>query len=166
MRYCYVKDGKILDGPILLPKTWNNISNFNLLDVQSLIAYGWLPHTFIETATDGQIIEGSTFEIFPDKVIETQISRDPTDEEIKERNDFKWRYIRVIRNYALKCSDWTQLPDAPLSTEQKAIWITYRQQLRDLMSTSTSPDGIVIPPDPNGKVYTRQMVPPNEFIGI
>ena len=88
MRYCYVKDDKILDGPILLPKTWNNISNFNLLDEQSLIAYGWLPHIFIETATEGQIIEGSTFEVFSDKVVETQISRDPTDEEIQQRIEF------------------------------------------------------------------------------
>jgi hypothetical protein len=163
MRYCYVQDGRILDGPILLPRTWNNIANFNALDQQSLIAYGWLPHTFIETATEGQIIEGSTFEIFPDKVIETQISRDPTQEELEERISFKWKLVRIVRNYALKMSDWTQVSDSPLSAEHKQVWATYRQQLRDITSTSSNPDEIVLPADPNGKVYNRQNTPPQEF---
>ena len=29
-------------------------------------------------------------------------------------------------------SDWTQLPDSPLTTEKKAEWATYRQALRDI----------------------------------
>ena len=29
-------------------------------------------------------------------------------------------------------SDWTQLGDAPLSTEEKAKWVEYRQKLRDI----------------------------------
>jgi hypothetical protein len=33
---------------------------------------------------------------------------------------------------ALIASDWTQLPDAPLSATQKTAWATYRQALRDL----------------------------------
>ena len=32
----------------------------------------------------------------------------------------------------LKESDWTQLPDSPLSAEKKAEWAAYRQALRDL----------------------------------
>lgn len=28
-------------------------------------------------------------------------------------------------------SDWTQLPDAPLTAEQKQAWAEYRQELRD-----------------------------------
>lgn len=43
--------------------------------------------------------------------------------------------IRVKRNKILAESDWTQLPDAPLSIEQKQVWKTYRQQLRDFPST-------------------------------
>ena len=33
-------------------------------------------------------------------------------------------------------SDWTQLPDAPLTTTKKAEWATYRQAIRDLGDTS------------------------------
>ena len=29
-------------------------------------------------------------------------------------------------------SDWTQLGDAPLTAEQKTLWQTYRQKLRDI----------------------------------
>lgn len=39
--------------------------------------------------------------------------------------------IRVERNQLLSVYDWTQLPDAPLSLEEKQAWAVYRQQLRD-----------------------------------
>lgn len=40
--------------------------------------------------------------------------------------------LRVERDILLKESDWTQLPDSPLSAEKKAEWAAYRQALRDL----------------------------------
>lgn len=40
--------------------------------------------------------------------------------------------VRRKRNSLLGASDWTQLPDAPLTDEQKQQWIEYRQALRDL----------------------------------
>lgn len=43
--------------------------------------------------------------------------------------------IRQVRNVKLIESDWTQIPDAPLSSEQKAAWATYRQALRDFPDT-------------------------------
>jgi hypothetical protein len=39
---------------------------------------------------------------------------------------------RSRRDGRLKNCDWTQVVDAPLTTEQKAAWSVYRQQLRDL----------------------------------
>jgi hypothetical protein len=39
---------------------------------------------------------------------------------------------RRHRNYYLQSSDWTQLPDVPLSDEQKREWAKYRQELRDM----------------------------------
>jgi hypothetical protein len=35
---------------------------------------------------------------------------------------------------ALQSSDWTQLPDAPLTEEQKTAWANYRQAVRDFKS--------------------------------
>lgn len=39
--------------------------------------------------------------------------------------------IRTKRNQLLSECDWTQLPDAPLTVEQKQAWSIYRQALRD-----------------------------------
>lgn len=36
------------------------------------------------------------------------------------------------RNAKLAASDWTQLPDVPLTEVQKQAWATYRQKLRDM----------------------------------
>ena len=43
-----------------------------------------------------------------------------------------WTKVSLIRNFLLMDSDWTQLGDAPISTEEKAKWVTYRQKLRDI----------------------------------
>jgi hypothetical protein len=37
-----------------------------------------------------------------------------------------------MRNNLLGSCDWTQLPDAQLSPQQKEKWVEYRQSLRDL----------------------------------
>jgi len=45
--------------------------------------------------------------------------------------------VRGKRNLLLQQSDWTQVPDSPLTDAKKAEWATYRQQLRDMMSSYT-----------------------------
>ena len=40
--------------------------------------------------------------------------------------------IRMARDSMLSLSDWTQMPDSPLSQEQRQAWAEYRQALRDL----------------------------------
>ena len=44
---------------------------------------------------------------------------------------------REIRDELLKASDWTQMPDSPLSDTKKTEWATYRQKLRDMMASIT-----------------------------
>jgi hypothetical protein len=41
------------------------------------------------------------------------------------------------RNRELTASDWTQVPDSPLSDEKKDAWRVYRQTLRDFPNTYT-----------------------------
>lgn len=43
--------------------------------------------------------------------------------------------IRGHRDKLLECSDWTQMPDVPLTPEKKAEWTAYRQALRDFPET-------------------------------
>ena len=45
--------------------------------------------------------------------------------------------VREKRDKLLNFSDWTQMPDSPLSESKKTEWATYRQQLRDMMSSYT-----------------------------
>ena len=46
--------------------------------------------------------------------------------------------LRSQRDGLLTESDWTQMPDSPLSDSKKAEWQTYRQALRDLPATNTA----------------------------
>lgn len=52
---------------------------------------------------------------------------------------------RAHRDALLLASDWTQLPDAGLSEEKKALWVAYRQTLRDVPQQSGFPREIVWP---------------------
>lgn len=48
--------------------------------------------------------------------------------------------LRMERDKLLAESDWTQMPDSPLTDSQKTSWATYRQALRDMTDTySTVP---------------------------
>jgi len=47
---------------------------------------------------------------------------------------FNLSEVKNQRNQLLSQSDWTQLPDSPLTDEQKTAWAVYRQELRDLPS--------------------------------
>jgi len=52
-----------------------------------------------------------------------------TEEKIKEKILAK---IRTKRNELLQGTDFTQIPDAPLTSEQREAYRVYRQALRDL----------------------------------
>ena len=45
--------------------------------------------------------------------------------------------FRDYRNMLLRQSDWTVMPDSPLSDSKKAEWKTYRQTLRDMTKTAS-----------------------------
>lgn len=55
--------------------------------------------------------------------------------------------LRSERNALLSYSDWTQIPDAPLSDNKRQEWVNYRQQLRDLPDTADI-NNIVYPQKP------------------
>lgn len=59
----------------------------------------------------------------------------------------KWEGIRTDRDLRLTASDWTQLPDSPLTAEQKAEAAAYRQALRDL-TEQADPDAMSWPDAP------------------
>lgn len=68
------------------------------------------------------------------------------------------RLIRQPRAQMLAWSDWTQIPDAPLTEEKRTAWAKYRQDLRDLTTVfadATSYDDIIWPKNPNDPENTE-----------
>lgn len=57
----------------------------------------------------------------------------------------KWNEIRSRRNGFLSQSDWTQLND---SKENKDAWAGYRQELRDIPQTFSTPESVIWPSRP------------------
>lgn len=60
----------------------------------------------------------------------------------------KMKMIKVHRGQLLTICDWTQLPDAPLTDNERLAWQQYRQALRDLPQTYPNPDDVVFPEQP------------------
>ena len=58
-----------------------------------------------------------------------------------------WAQVRAKRNGLLSRSDWTQMPDSPLTAAQKTAWAVYRQRLRDI-TTQADPAAVVWPVEP------------------
>lgn len=69
-----------------------------------------------------------------------------------EALDEMWLSVRTIRDGRLKQSDWTQVPDSPLTADQRSEWQMYRQKLRDITDDYahvTSGDQVVFPVSPS-----------------
>lgn len=57
-----------------------------------------------------------------------------------------WDQIRLQRDEFLKETDWTQLPDVPVATQDK--YKNYRQDLRDITENFNTPDDVIFPEKP------------------
>jgi len=55
---------------------------------------------------------------------------------------------RLERNTRISATDWTQLPDAPLTDAERAAWAAYRQALRDVPDQDGFPGAIAWPVEP------------------
>ena len=55
---------------------------------------------------------------------------------------------RSVIKYELSNSDWTQIPNNPLTPEYSAEWANYRQELRDFMATWTPSNEADLPDPP------------------
>jgi len=56
--------------------------------------------------------------------------------------------MRQQRDSLLALSDWTQMPDSPLSDSDRQAWATYRQALRDFPATWEPSDTANFPDPP------------------
>jgi hypothetical protein len=80
--------------------------------------------------------------IWNDETTRREEERQRIEAHIEASRDF-WQELRVIRDYKLLISDWTQLPTAPLTTTKVTEWEAYRQKLRILPDTIEDPKPLV-----------------------
>jgi len=60
-------------------------------------------------------------------------------------NDEYWSEIRENRNQLLLDTDWTDLPNSPLTDAQKTNYQRYRTELRDMPQSTSNPKDVVWP---------------------
>lgn len=77
---------------------------------------------------------------------EAELQQIAIDEQSFETNELP-QQVRQKRDSLLKQSDWTQLSDVALTSEKKAEWATYRQELRDITNSPDFPN-VVFPTEP------------------
>lgn len=80
------------------------------------------------------------------KFVNGELIKDPEFDAAKTAQ--AWSALRTQRNILLSQSDWTQLPNGPLSSDKVSAWASYRQALRDLPSGITNPTDLVSWPTP------------------
>jgi hypothetical protein len=59
-----------------------------------------------------------------------------------------WTSIRIVRDALLAQTDYTTQADYPMSGEQRAAVLAYRQNLRDITETFKTPAEVVWPVNP------------------
>ena len=73
---------------------------------------------------------------------------DMNDSERLVADEIQARKVRGDRDVRLRMSDWTQLPDSPLSEEQRQEYVVYRQLLREITAQPGFPWDIIWPSAP------------------
>jgi len=72
-------------------------------------------------------------------IVSKDLTLSPDTAKMTEMYRCEYQFIRTRRSELLYKSDWTQIPDGPISDEKKTEWSVYRQQLRDLVIEGTCP---------------------------
>lgn len=157
MKYAEINSLNIVTIHEQLPEVWHNISGLCNLPDDELADLTW-------SGNGGYafypVVEGS--QPVYDPKTQTLTYQDTADHESKvvdrtwfavsytqEQIDAEWDSLRVNRNTKLRNSDYTQLVDSPLTTQEKTDWASYRQTLRDLPQNTINPFDVTWPTPPS-----------------
>jgi len=146
MKYAELYNLEIVQIHNELPTAWKNLSYPNALSDSELsdmswsgnVGYAFYPYTEI-IPDSNQFYPLSNVVNVVDAEAKT-VTGTRTATPISDAD--AWLIVRTMRNSELTATDWTQLPDSPLTTEKKAEWAVYRQALRDI-TTQENPREIV-----------------------
>jgi hypothetical protein len=116
--------GYLFDQPQPLPENWGPIFGMSNI-VDRLGDLSWLGEAYADL---GWVVVGEA----PPPIAQS------TEAELA------WEKAKQ----RLRDSDWTMLPDVPMSKTQKALWIEYRRGLREIRSQTEFPTNIYWPVTP------------------
>jgi hypothetical protein len=131
------------------------IDGNSLIDIKQDLS--WIPsdihavqwfndHGWIEYVDNRNNLEITELGIYEQAIIDYNNEIKRIEDEIlaQEASRDYWVHLRFIRNDLLTQSDWTQLPDSPLSTEKQLEWIFYRNNLRNLPDNIEDPKPLAL----------------------
>ena len=152
IKYAKIENGEVIKYPYSiqdLKKDNPNVSFPSIIDEGIKFRYSMLSIQKVEVQSD---YTKNISEDIPELIdgVWTQIWNvvDATEEEVNQRLADKWQEVRDQRGGMLNSSDWTQLPDSPLTEEQKNAWRQYRQELRDI-TNQANPFEVIYPVQPS-----------------
>jgi hypothetical protein len=116
-----ISTGEALNQPQRLPENWGPI--FGLSGIQDQLGdLSWLGESFVD---QGWFVVGDA----------------PPDAAQSTAAELAWeRAKRLLRE-----SDWTMLSDVPMNKTQKALWVAYRKELREIRLQPEFPSNIIWP---------------------
>jgi hypothetical protein len=126
---------------------WSTYSNINAFQIDT------------ENTSEVELNDGTLREPTQDEIdtLSNKFDTVKTEVETQRINDENaylnsWERIRNLRDFWLSKTDWTVLPDSPLSDTEKTNYETYRTNLRNIPSTYSSEQPRDIEFDSNGNV--------------
>lgn len=157
--YCLVINNQVQTEPAPLPGCYKNISNFFCLSDQDVVdlacsgypGEGFWPAT-INPEPDYSITQKTERQSFANIVNRTVTISftvvELSQSEYNSRINSLESRIRTIRDEYLRLTDFTQLSDAPITSQAKSDFVTFRQQLRDILNNVVDPTTITWPAIP------------------
>lgn len=139
--YLNFVNNKLVGGPCGLPNCYECISNFDCLEkndpeaLKDLSKYGLPNHKWLKAVELSEALRPELYEKHDPNSIDYFISNDVAYFKFKKITPSKQEILiklRKDRNEKLASTDWTQLPDAEISHEEKQRYIKYRKALRNL----------------------------------
>lgn len=163
----------IIQGPMQLPDNFGPTSGFNVLEESSpelLKDLTWQGNTnlgfwkaIFDTKPDytiSQSLVPSNNLNITDKTCNVSYTVTTlSDVELNQRINVLKSQIRMIRDRYLSLTDFTQISDVPFSSQVKAEFATFRQQLRDLPNVD-DPSTITWPAIPTSVNINLPPFPP------
>ena len=163
----------IIQGPTQLPDNFGPTSGFNILEESSpelLPDLSWQQNPnlgFWKAIFDAEpdynisqsLVPSNNLNITNKTCSVSYTIKTLSDVELTQRINVLKSQIRMVRDRYLSLTDFTQLPDVPFSSQVKAEFATFRQQLRDLPNVD-DPTTIVWPSIPTSVNINLPPFPP------